>query len=191
MERFFIHADRYVRFDNPTRHFLESHGQLRLFNTADYFLLSGETIRYWCFILSGIVATVGSNAAGEPYYRFILLRYSYFTGTKHPFSQSPPGLFIQFLQPTALLVLPLDSFRYAQEHLLPFSNFVQVLKQRRILQQEAMAEVLSAPKSKRYGALYTQLPELFRALRDDERRKLLRVDRATYYKAKAGFKRGY
>ncbi len=189
MERFLTLIGRKIPIDAPTRQLLETHGQLRGFKAGDYFLLSGETKRYWCFILAGMAAAVDRNSEFGTYYRYVVVPHGYFTGTKHPFSQSQPGLFIQFLRPTTLFLLPLDSFRYAQENLLPFGNFVQVLKQRRLLMQEALAEVLAQSRIRRYGTLYALLPEVFHALNDEERRKLLRVDRATYYKAKAVFGR--
>lgn len=189
MERFFTHAGRNSRLDTPTRHFLETHGQILSFKAGDYFLLSGETKRYWCFILSGMAAAVDRDDRLGVYYRYVLLRQGYFTGTKHPFSQSPPGLFIQFLRPTTLFLLPLDSFRYAQENLQAFGNFVQVLKQRRMLMQERMMDLLGEEKKNRYGFLYTAMPEIYHALTDVERRRLIRLEKSFYHRSKTLFHR--
>lgn len=189
MERFFKYVERHVRLDPPTKHFLKAYGQIQQFKAGDYFLRGGETKWYWCCVLSGMAAAVDQSARLGTIYRFVVQPCGYFTGTRHPFSQRDAGLFIQFLRPTTLYLLPLDSFRYAQEHLQPFGNFVQVLKQRRMLQQEAMIDLLGEPKSGRYAALYKLLPEHYAALTDTERRRLIRVERSVYFRAKAAFHR--
>jgi len=132
MNRFFAYANRYRILSPEEKQFITTHARVRRYTKHDYYLLTGEVALHWCFVLTGLVGGFRYFSDDTEDLFWIVGQNGYFTGTKHLFSNRSTDLDIKFLDRSEILQIPLTNIRYAQQHFDGISEFLHVLKQKKI-----------------------------------------------------------
>ncbi|SEK53801.1 Crp/Fnr family transcriptional regulator [Parapedobacter koreensis] len=188
MERFFAYWSHWINLNQETREYLSQHSQIRSYAAGNDFVLAGEARPFWCFVLSGLVAGLERLGNHRYSYNWLALPGDYFTGTIHLFTQRPPSSNIQFLRDTQLLLIPAPAMRFAQQHFSGISEILHVLKQRRILHQEALLLLLLLDTNRRYTTFRKGMHHLYALLSEKEQIAYLRMSRSQFFAAKSAWK---
>lgn len=93
--------------------FLKEHGKLTFHKKGTYYKIAGIPMSTWCFIIDGLVAKEAIQADTTIRIERICGKNEYFTGTNHPYSDTPTALAIKFLQPTVLFEINNSDFKRA------------------------------------------------------------------------------
>lgn len=181
MERFFSYIAQYVRLSEAEKKFVRNHAGLRSFRKNDYYLYRGETKARWCFLLSGMTAGCYTDHAGKEYIHWISAQHDYFTGTKHPFSTRSAELDIRFLQRSTVLEFPLLVIREQQQQHQAFSEFLHLLKQRKLESYRRHLQLMHLPSEDRYTAMAHLFPKLIQQLPAKNIQAFLGIRSSTYY----------
>lgn len=185
--RFYNFWDKYVSIESSAKDYIKTVSRVSHYAPGDYFVRTGESRRFWCFILTGVVAYADYSGDIDGKYQWVALPNQYFTGTAHPFTQRPPRHAILFLQSTALLLIPSEHFQYAQQRFPSFAELVHVVKQQRLDHTMRLAEIRLLPATEQYAAFRNQMRDLYRILSEPQQIRLLRMHRATFYRAKNAY----
>jgi len=181
MIRFFTYAEHYVDLNATEANFIKQHGRIRTYKKNDYYVMTGETRRNWCFVLQGLVAGVRYNHGHEQDLIWVAPPYDYFTGTKHTFSDSTADMDIQMLRPSELLELPLTHVRTARQQFPQLAEFFQILLHKQLLFAQNMLRIQKTNDgTHRYVEFRRRLPELERLLTMHETCSLLNIGLSTY-----------
>ncbi len=188
MERLYHLRKKYLRLTPEARAYLETHATKHQLPAGQVFKEQYEHKSCWCFVLQGVVAGEAYTAEGKPFYSWIAFAGSYFTGTKHAFSQQTADITIRCLRDTELLIIPITVFRLAQLTYPCIAELLNVLKQQEIsLQQTRTAICASEHKDEVYAAFMDQLPHLARQLDDRHIRQYLGISRSAFKRAKKAY----
>ncbi len=184
MESLINHMQQHVQVKDSTQGFLNEHLTKRIYRRNTVFALKSEEKKFWCYTLRGIAGAFFVDASGRERLQWACPEKNYFTGTKHPFSNQGFELEIRFLAHTEVLLLPYPAFRQAQKSFPDFSEYIHVLKQRKLEQLRVLLGILSIPTIDRFGAYYEKLPELAAVLPAQYARQLLQLRSETYYRGR-------
>ncbi|MEH6304243.1 hypothetical protein RYH73_01250 [Olivibacter sp. CPCC 100613] len=181
MEPFLFYIAQYVRLSEAEKEFIRAHAKLRHFRKSDYYLRRGESKPRWCFVLSGLVAGSNTDLYGKEYIHWISAQHDYFTGTKHPFSSHSADLDIYFLQAGTVVELPLLDLREKQQQHRAFSEFLHLLKQRKLENYRRHLQLMHLPREDRYAAMAHLFPQLIQQLPVKSIQAFLGIRASTYY----------
>lgn len=184
MERLFNFWREYIHIPKEVREFIESHAEVIHAGKNEYYIESIEVQHYWCFVLEGLVAGYGTNLSGKQIITWLSVGNSYFTGTKHPFTNRRDDIKIKFLEDSKIVQLPNHIVQFAQKEYLSVSELLHTLKQKKIADYEKRIEIFSQnTKIEQYQAFEVKYPNLLGRLTIDQICEFLNMDRSTYYEA--------
>lgn len=130
MERLFEFWRQYMEISKEVRDLIASHAEVIHGQKNEYYIESIEVQQYWCFVLEGLVAGYRTNLAGKQIMAWLGVGNSYFTGTKHPFSNRRDDIKIKFLENSKIVQLPNHLVQFAQKEYPSVSELLHTLKQK-------------------------------------------------------------
>ncbi|MDX3912728.1 MULTISPECIES: cyclic nucleotide-binding domain-containing protein [Olivibacter] len=190
MQRLFDFWERYMRIPDDARLFLERHGIIKQFTKGAIFSQPDDARQYWCFVLEGLVAGNHYRADGQRIVRWLLVPYSYFTGTEHLYTKRSGNVHIEFLKSTALFMLRNEIAVEGQRRFWSISELFHILKQHQINRLRKYALIFQQPSHyQKYKLLVEELPEIVAQTTNEQRWHYLQISKGSYYKVKKRYLR--
>jgi hypothetical protein len=166
------------------RDFIAANAEVICGQKNEYYIESIEVQHYWCFVLEGLVAGYRTNLAGKQIIAWLSVENSYFTGTKHPFSNRRDDIKIKFLENSKIVQLPNYFVQFAQKEYPSVSELLHTLKQKKLSDYEKRIEIFSQDsKIEQFLKFEEHYPKLPVRLSVGQICAFLNMDRSTYYEA--------
>jgi len=183
MDRFFTFWRKHIKIPAEAQAFMETHAQLKHYQKGEVFSAPDEARLYWCYILDGLVGGIYYSEDGSMQIRWLATPNNYFTGTEHLFTKKPQPLFIEFLRPTTLLLLPREIALEGQRRYPAISELFHILKQHhinRLRKQVAVFEHIDFYG--RYQTFLAELPELAFHTTKAQQASFLHISRGSFFR---------
>lgn len=173
-----------MEIPKEVRDFIAANAEVIYGQKNEYYIESIEVQHYWCFVLEGLVAGYRTNLAGKQIMAWLSVGNSYFTGTKHPFSNRREDIKIKFLENSKIVQLPNHLVQFAQKEYPSVSELLHTLKQKKLLDYEKRIEIFGQnTKIERCLEFFDKYPNLIERLTVNQICEFLNVDKGTYYSA--------
>lgn len=184
MERMNNFFNSYHTLSEASQSYLKDYGKLKFYKKGAYYKMANIPISTWCFIIDGVVAKEVLEADTTIRIERISGKNEYFTGSNHPYSDTPTAIDIKFLQPTILYEISNHDFQHALLHYPELSTIFHILKQHKVNRLQDIVHILKLPPMHRMHQLYLTMPHILPLLTIKERRSFLNIscDRE-YYKS--------
>lgn len=169
MERMKNFFNKYHTLSDASKTYLKQHGKLAFYKKGTYYKIAGIPLRTWCFIIDGVVAKEVHQADAAVRIERISGTNEYFTGTNHPYSDTPTALAIKFLQPTILYEISNTNFKYALSIHPELNAIFHILKQHKINKLQHIVHILNLPSVHRIHELFVCMPHILPLLTIKER----------------------
>jgi hypothetical protein len=131
-----------------------------------------------------LVAGYRTNLAGKQIMAWLSVGNSYFTGTKHPFSNRREDIKIKFLENSKIVQLPNHLVQFAQKEYPSVSELLHTLKQKKLLDYEKRIEIFGQnTKIEQCLEFFDNYPDLIERLTVNQICEFLNLDKGTYYSA--------
>lgn len=164
--------------------FLKEHGKLTFHKKGTYYKIAGIPMSTWCFIIDGLVAKEAIQADTTIRIERISGKNEYFTGTNHPYSDTPTALAIKFLQPTVLFEINNTDFKRAISLHSELNAIFHILKQHKVNRLQSIVHMLKHPSLHRVHELFRCMPDIMTLLTIKERCSFLNIScNRDYYKS--------
>lgn len=188
MERLFTFWRKYAELTEEGKSYIIHHSVVLPFADNDIFAHHDEHKHYWCFIPEGLVAAYCRQGDGDSKIAWIAGPLDYFTGTRHPFTDKHDMVDIVCLQAGRLVMIPNSELIYAQQHFADVGELLQVLKQRKISQQDILLEIMRQKNmEQRCMTFFERCSAIALALSREQCCAFLQVSHSTYNRAKRKF----
>jgi len=166
------------------RAFIAENAEVIYGQKNEYYIDTIEVQHYWCFVLEGLVAGFGTNLSGKQIIAWLSVENSYFTGTKHPFSNRRDDIKIKFLENSKIVQLPNHIVQFSQKEYPSVSELLHALKQKKLSDYEKRIEIFSQDtKIEQCRVFLENNPDLIKRLTVEQICEFLNVDKTTYYLA--------
>ncbi len=165
--------------------YMTAHASVASYRRGTYLMLADGRWPYWNFVLEGLVAAYHYDEAGHVQVPWLVTAMDYFTGTIHAFTDKREELYIQCLQDTVVVQLPIMRIREGQQHFWAISELMNILKQRKMRREaEWRGILLHMGGEARFFAFFNAFPQLAPQLRRQDVCALLQISASTYKRAK-------
>jgi hypothetical protein len=183
MERMFDYFQKYHDLTDKARSFLETNGKIKHFKKNNYYKFPLQTIEKWNFVILGVVAFITDTSMKETIERLYTTN-SYFSGTKHAFSNTTLPCTIKFLRNTLIYEISNSNFQHAVNQFPDVKNIYLILKQQELIYYQQLILILRSPYIYRIKHLAELQPILYKELTINEKMFYLKIaNYNAYYKA--------
>ena len=171
--------------------YINTYGKVRDYPTGTCLLRPGDWWPYWNFVLTGTVMAQHYDAEGKIEVPWIAMRHGYFTGTVHAFTERREAVYIFCLEDVRVLQLPIHRLQEAQGLYHSVSEFINILKQRKIDQDAQLQTVLRLRQGEsRFAAFLDAFAPLASRLEVKAVCAILQISPSTYYRGQQRYYRG-
>lgn len=184
MQRLFDYFRYYGISDPLLEDFLVKHGEIIDYDKNGVYNYTDVVSKTWCFILNGSIAFISYADNGKSSIQRIYTEKHYFSGTKHPFSESPEPHSTEFLRQTTIFEMRNEHYKEALKLFPSFQEFVQIIKQHEINMLRHTLHVVKIPTIERVAYLQKHLPEIDKVTTVEQKCSFLIIsNNREYYKA--------
>jgi signal-transduction protein with cAMP-binding, CBS, and nucleotidyltransferase domain len=184
MERMKNFFNKYHELSDASKTYLKEHGKLAFYKKGTYYKIAGIPIRNWSFIIDGVVAKEVQQTDSSVRIERISGKNEYFTGTNHPYSDTPTAVAIKFLQPTILYEISNTDFKNSLALYPELDAIFHILKQHKINKLQQIVHILNLPSIHRIHELFVCMPHIMSLLTIKERCSFLNIScNRDYYKS--------
>ncbi len=170
--------------------YLERYGKVLDYPASTLLLRAGDWWPYWNFVMEGTVIARQYAVDGTVEVPWMATRHGYFTGTVHAFTERREDVYIETVEATRLLQLPIHRLQEAQQLYHSVSELINILKQRKIDHDARLQAVLRLRDGEsRFAAFFDAFGELAPRLGMLEVCTILQISTSTYQRAKQQYYR--